>query len=1255
MHGFACGHGNRPDARYCGVCGLALAMACRACGHANAAENRFCDACGTTLSDVPVSVPAMATTTARSYTPAHLAEKILTSRSALEGERKQVTVLFCDIVESTELTRRIGADAMHDLLNRFFDLVLAEVHAVEGTINQFLGDGVMALFGAPVAHEDHVRRALLAAQGIRQRLRASPMERDGLRVRMGVNTGLVVVGRIGDNLRMDYTAIGHTTNLAARMQARAQAGCVCVSEAIVTAGEAWFEFAPLGPHSFKGVDQPVQVYELMRARARGAAPSAARGLGIGSALVGRDRELADVGAALADLRAGSGSMLMLIGEPGAGKSRLLAESRRLPDPAGVQWFVGHAVSFGRNLSYWPFIEILRACFDIADDEADAVGLGKLDTGLQALFGERTPELLPYLATVLALNLPPDLQERVRYLDGPGLKRQLFLCMRQLFERLARRQPLVLVLEDWHWADPSSMDLAEHLLTLTLTSPLLAFFPTRADPDGGLQRVRRFAAENAGARLRELQMAPLSVQDSSVLVDNLVGQLDLPPALRGQILRRTEGNPFFIEEVIRSLVSDGVLERDARAGGWRLTGAADMLQLPDTLQGLILARIDRLDEDAKQVLKLASVIGRSFFDRVLAAICEPGVALTARLSSLEQAELVRYKQREPEPEHIFKHALVQEAAYGSMLAENRRTVHRQVAHAFEALFADRLDEFTSLLAHHYTSAEDWERAQTYLFKAGDQAGRMAADAEALEHFRQAEMAYLKVYGHRLAPLPRAALARKVGAALYGTGQYEPAHEQMRLALAHLGIAYPTTRGGVRLAVLRYLGAHLVRQARALIGLRQPRKLDAEQAAEISTIAHLMAWMDYFLDKERMLLDSLIELHVGEISHHALAEARGLSSVGFGLMTFGLTGLARRYHRKATASAHLSADASAIAFAWFAHGFLEFYVGRWDACESLLEHAVRGYRESGDIHRWAGAMTMTIFVVHHHGDLARAHAMAAEELQAGRDAGDPQVASWGLQNLAFPGLARGPLAQVEAQLREGQALARSIPSWDNLMFQKGLLAKCLALQGRLEEAQAEVDEALVIIQREHLALPFDQAEVLTAAAHVALARAQASTGGSGSGGSGSSRQPAAEAALQASRRAVRCTRRMPLWLPQALRVQGSAQWLAGKEAAARRSWEESLALAEASGFPIEAALARLEMGRHLVRPELIAQAVEAFGKAGAHLHQAQALHAQAALQHRQARDAGATAQALHRAATALEAVGATADLAQVRVLLASLSAA
>jgi class 3 adenylate cyclase len=1168
-------------------------MNCQSCGQENRTEARFCDACG-----APLRAPSHHSP--RSYTPAHLAQKVLTTRSALEGERKQVTVLFCDLANSTELARCIGAEAMHDLLNAFFELALAEVHQVEGTINQFLGDGFMALFGAPVAHEDHVRRALMAALAIQQRLREAS---EGLQpalaqvhLRMGLNTGPVVVGRIGDNLRMDYTAVGDTTNVAARLQTLARPGGICVSDSVHDAGVVHFEFQSIGHHALKGIATPVSVFEVLRMRPR-PDQQAARALGVASALVGRDAELAAIGAAMTALRDGRGDLLLLTGEPGSGKSRLVAEARRAFAGGPLRWLEGRSLSFGRNLSYLPFREILKTCVDIADDDTEATAWRKLDSGLAALFGDHGADMLPYLGTVLALRVPPEMDERVKYLDGQGLRRQVFLCMRQLVERLARERPLVLLLEDWHWADQSSVDLAEHLLPLAHTVPLLVFVASRLDPPEPAERVRRFAAEHESARLATLELAPLDAGHSATLIANLVGTAELPPALREQILRRTEGNPFFIEEVIRSLVTDGVLVRHAQDSGWHLARPADAVQLPDTVQGLILARIDRLDDETKHALKLASVIGRSFFDRVLETIADRRQQLPAQLAELQQAELIRDKQRAPEPEHIFKHALVQEATYGSLLADQRRTIHQRVALAIEALFGDRIEEFTSLLAHHYTCAEDWDKAQAFLFRAGDQAGRVAADAEALEHFRRAEQAYVKAHGDRLTPLQRAALARKVGAALYGTGQYEAAHEQMRLALGHLGIVYPTSRGGVLGAILKFIGGHFWRRARRALGRPAAKTLDTATATEVSTIAHLMAWMDYFLDKERMLLDSLLELHVGETSDYAMAEARGLSSLAFGYMTFSARTMSRQVHGEAVAVAERSGHPSAISFAWFALGFLDFYDGRWDDCEIHMRQAIAAYRDTGDIHRWGGAALMLSFVIAFRGDFAQARTLTESIVRAGEDAADPQVASWGLQNLGYVQIAEGPLEEAVRSLRGGQRLAIAIPAWDNLLYQKALCAKAMVLLGRLDEAAAEIDEAHRIIVREKRTLPYDQVEVLTATAALRIARAEAAIG-----------QPGQAAALQqahaAAAKALHCARQMPLWLPQALRMSGTAEWLAGHSAAAERLWRESVAVAQASKFPIEHGLGLLEIGKRLDQPDATAQAAALFERTGAHTYLAMA---------------------------------------------------
>ena len=831
-----------------------------------------------------------------------------------------------------------------------------------------------------------------------------------------------------------------------------------------------------------------------------------------------------------------------------------------------------------------------------------------------MVAERRHEMLPYLASVLALRVPSEYENRVKYLDGQGLRRQVFLCMRQLFEQLALRQPVVLLQEDWHWADSSSIELAEHLLPLAETTLLLAVFVTRPDPEGASARIRKFASENPAHRFQEVILSQLSEENSAALVANLVGRLDLSVPLREQIMRKTEGNPFFIEEVIRSLVTDGILVRGLRDFGWRLAERIDQVNLPDTIQGLLLARIDRLAEEVKQVLKLASVIGRSFFHRVLKAISEAQRSLDSSLADLEHGELIRLRQQLPEVEYIFKHALVQEAAYGSILAERRRGIHRRVAQAIEVLFEDRLEEFTSLLAYHYTRAEDWEKAQAYLFKAGDQAGRMAADVEALDHFRQAEAAYLKAFGDRLSPLQRTSLARKIGAALYGTGHYEQAQEQFRRALLQVGLHYPTSRWGVRGAILKYLAAHFVRCLCSRAGIPAKRALDLELAKEISTICHHMSWVDYFFDRERMLLDSLLELHVGERSNYLLAEARGLSSLGFGFIEFNARGLARRYQSEAAAVAQRTNNPSAIAFAWLALGFLDFHDAWWDEGESVLGKAAAAYGEAGDIHGWGAAALMLSFVAYFRGKLTLTADLSAELVRAGQDAADPQVTSWGLQNLAYPGLARGPLDEVAANLRRGASLAAKIPAWQNLVYQYALLGKCCVLQGKLDECRAALGDALHVLEVEKMNSAFRQIEYLTAVAMLNLALADRLEG--------SPRRMAARDARRAACKAVRHARRVPGWLPEALRLQGTAAWLSGNQAAAQKRWRESIAVAEKFVFPIERARTLLEIGHRSGNIDLIEQATQIFRQSGAKVFLAFALHSLARLRSRSSTDMAST---------------------------------
>jgi class 3 adenylate cyclase/tetratricopeptide (TPR) repeat protein len=1205
-------------------------MKCPACSADNPEAHNFCGQCGTRLSTSFSIAPAQA-----AYTPPHLARMILTSRSALEGERKLVTVLFCDIANSTPLVARVGAEAMHGLLNRFFELALAEVHRYEGTINQFLGDGFMALFGAPVAHEDHARRALLAASGIRQRLRGTPAGAgplDEVRLRIGVNTGTVVVGKIGDNLRMDYTAVGDTTNLAARLQQHAEPGAIRTSESTYRAAVDYFEFKPLGKHTLKGIAEPVKLYDLIGARTEGGVSLAGEQEGLRSPLVGRDQELARLSASLEALAEGRGGVVILQGEPGAGKSRLVAEARRRAG-GGLLWLEGRALSFGRNLSYWPFIEIVKGCFGIEPGDTEAQVWAKLEQAARDLFGAHADERLPYLATMLALELSGEREGRVKFLDAQALGRQVFLTMHELFDRLAGNRPVALVLEDWHWVDHSSVTLCEHLLPLTRSHGLLLWFATRAEPAEPTARIRAAATADGGTAAVEIVLSPLGEDQSRALFDNLVGTRDLPDAVRGQIVARTGGNPFFIEEVLRALIADGTLVCDPRSGHWRLATPLTTVALPDTIQAVIVARIDRLDEGVKSVLKLAAVIGRSFFLRVLQAIAEAGDDVERSLAELEHAELVRLRQELPELEYIFKHALVQEAVYGSILVERRRAIHRMVAEALERLFGDRLDKLTSHLAYHYALAEDWEAAQAYLFRAGDQAGRMAADAEALELYRQADAAYARVAARQLEPLQRAMLDRKLGQAFYGIGSYEQSVEHCTRALAHLGITYPRTRWGVRFSMLKFLAAHFLPRLRLGMGPATRRTMDVPTAQEVSTICRTLAWLDYWVDEERFGLDGLIELYAGERSREPVGHARGLATLGVILITLRAFALAGRRLDAADTIARRSTDPAAIAVAALGRGWLEVVTGSLDAARASLQQSATTYKDIGDVRGWGGPSCLLYWVSYWRGELASIGELASEMLRTGRHAGDPHLTSWGYNGLGLLALTAGPLDEAAAHLSAVCDLTARISSFRFQAGAGGLLAMCRLRQGRLTEAAGVLATSLGLIETRKLRGEWS-ADPLNAAAEHCLAQASRLTG--------APRREALRAAHRACAKALQCTRHAVAWLPATERLRGSVAWLSGDPRSAQARWRGSLAAAERLDMVVERARTLFEMGQRSEDIAFVDEALVVFDRIGARVDSAFALHARARIGSASGAHDASTLEEYDRAIAALEEVKAEYEL-------------
>ncbi len=689
----------------------AAAVECPQCGRRNRPDARFCDGCGQALTG-----PAR-----ESVTPEHLAEKIRRSRPS-EGERRIVTVLFVDTVGSTPLAEKLGEEAMYSLMREALARMSVAVHHYEGYVATFTGDGLMALFGAPIAHEDSARRAVAAALRMQVSLEEYGAEIErchgiGCRFRVGLNTGPVVVGSVADDLRMDFTAIGDTVNLAARMEQTAEPGTVLISEATHRVVADFFECGALGDLAFKGKADPAPAWRVVREKEMRTRLQVATERGL-SPLVGRERELAVLSQNAERAASGEGQVVFIAGEAGIGKSRLLLELRRRLGPDSFRWLEGRCASYGRNFPYLPVVDLLKAVFGVAEDDDEGRIIARVDETV-ARWDEQAQKRAPYLKYLLSVD-PGD--ETVANMDPQERHPDTLDALGDLLVQESRSRPLVVVVEDVHWADQMSLEALGTLRWVVPTVPVLLLLTHRLEYQPPVEQ-------------SVLSVARLDTGASAELTRGVLEADALPADVEELVTGKAEGNPFYIEEVTKALVEAGVLERVADTG-YRLARAIDQVEIPGTIQEVILSRIDRLAREAKEAMQLASVVGREFTARVLDRISDLEAQLSDVLGELAALELILEKEHFPELAYMFKHALVHDVAYATLLAERRRALHRLVGTAIEELYADRLAEQYETLAHHYFEGQDWEKALGYLERAGDKAAAAYANQEALRFYGRA---------------------------------------------------------------------------------------------------------------------------------------------------------------------------------------------------------------------------------------------------------------------------------------------------------------------------------------------------------------------------------------------------------------------------------------------------------------------------------------------------------------------------------------
>jgi class 3 adenylate cyclase/tetratricopeptide (TPR) repeat protein len=719
-----CQFENREGARFCESCGTKMELVCPACGAKIPPDRSFCGDCGHDLREPSEPIP-IDYSQPQSYTLKYLAEKILTTRSSIEGERKLVTVLFADVANYTSISEKLDPEEVHQLMDGCFKILMNAIHKYEGTINQFTGDGVMALFGAPVAHEDHGQRACHAAlsiqkamEGYGEKIRAQHGAE--FKLRIGLNSGPVIVGSIGDDLRMDYTAVGDTTNLAHRMQIMANPGSVIVSGNTHRLGRDFFEFSSLGKVEVKGKEEPQEAYELIRPTEVQTRIEAAAAKGL-MRLVGRGKELEALREAFESAKSRSGQVVGVVGEAGVGKSRLLLELRGLLPEGEYSYLEGRCLHYGGAMPYLPILDVLKGHFDIQEEDREVTIKKKIRESLRGS-NEDAEVVPPALHEVLSLKVQDE-----KYLQlGPQQRRErTFEAIRDLLVRESRQKPLILAVEDLHWIDKTSEDFLDYLIGFLPNARILLIL---------LYRPEYTHTWGSKSYYGKIGLDQLSAQTSAELVQAILEGGDVTPEIAGLVLGRAGGNPLFVEELTHSLVENGSIQR--KDDRFVLACKPSEIEVPETIQGIIAARMDRIEEKLKRIMQVASVIGREFSYRILQAITGMSEALKASLLNLQGLEFIYEKQLFPELEYIFKHALTQEVAYNSLLLKKRKEIHARIGQAIEQLFTERLEEYYEVLAYHYVKSHDKTKALQYLDLANQKTVQANAMEDAKAYFDQA---------------------------------------------------------------------------------------------------------------------------------------------------------------------------------------------------------------------------------------------------------------------------------------------------------------------------------------------------------------------------------------------------------------------------------------------------------------------------------------------------------------------------------------
>ncbi len=879
---------------------------------------------------------------------ADLAERLHRAGVEATGQRRNVTILFADITGFTALSERVDSETIYNMIQEFVRVLSADVYKYEGVVDKITGDGLMAIYGAPISYENNAERAVRSALDMQNdlfELRRTLQKEIGfdLAVRIGLHSGSVIVGGIGSNLLMNYTAIGDTVNLAHRIEEAAPPGAILISEAVHRQVRAFTDCQQLAVLNPKGIAHPVAAYRVVGLKAR---PGQVRGIeGLSAPMIGRDVELRQLKQAATDLLENKrGQFAIVTGEAGLGKSRLTAEFRSGLDPQAITILDGQSLAY-RRVSYWLIREVLYSYLGLPSTTPPFQVRERLSRNVYNRLGLQAAEALTYLEHLMALPYSDaSAGERLKHMEPGQLRQQIFLAVRDLLLIDTDTRPLVLILEDLHWADDASLEFLYFLLDSLRLKPIFILANSRQILPGALEKIFNWASQNLGNRFHQIQLQSLSLHQSKQLLHLLLSIPNLPEKLHDQILQRAAGVPFYLEEILRMLMDQNIIRNVA--GQWQVVAGADVaaLGVPDTLQELILARFDRLQPSFRRVLQVASVVGKDFSLPVVAAVLRGSDVsdLHASIDALVERDFI-LPQSGTDTEYTFRHILMSDAIYSTMLRKDRSTLHAQVAETIEHMFADRLDEQVELLANHYRWSIYLDRALHYLILAGQKVAGNQVYQQASQHYESA-LELMKEVNYT--PFQAYQVYSGLGDAQMFFGEYPKARTYYQQALQALAADAATPYIEERSSLYRKIARTHERQGdydQAVKRLSQAQQtLDltpANHPVERAQVWNDLAWIYFRQDSpgeaENLLQRALALVENSEAYEVVASIYNRLAGLAY---NHGDWDLAADYSRKSIAIREATRDLANLATSLGNLGILDMEVGKLD---SALENMVRGY--------------------------------------------------------------------------------------------------------------------------------------------------------------------------------------------------------------------------------------------------------------------------------------------------------------------------